>query len=374
VQHPELETLEEVRAFAAANGSLANVVVQSLDLTGMDEMLAGLDLDDAIFLGCNLGPLLHNAAGRKGALIFPRLDGVPFNPYRASLYSPEDLMGGYVPGEAETYAETLDARVYQHFLDTGRAEPPSLRETLARRLHDHAITDALHEVIEGKHIVAIMGGHGMPRTAPDYARVARISRALTREGVLMISGGGPGAMEATHLGAWLAPYDDADLDAALELLAAAPGYAPIPAWLDAAYAVRERFPAKRGAPDSVGIPTWLYGHEPPTVFASKIAKYFANSVREDGLLHIARGGVVFAPGSAGTIQEIFQDACQNHYVTAGVTSPMIFLGTAYWSWTKPVFPVLAQLAAGRPYASQLHLTDDEHDVVQRLLAARGEDA
>ncbi len=61
---------------------------------------------------------------------------------------------------------------------------------------------------------------------------------------------------------------------------------------------------------SIGIPTWLYGHEPPAPFATHIAKYFANSVREDGLLTIAKHGVIFAPGSAGTTQEIFQDATQ----------------------------------------------------------------
>jgi len=29
------------------------------------------------------------------------------------------------------------------------------------------------------------------------------------------------------------------------------------------------------------IPTWFYGHEPPDVFASAIAKYFSNALRED---------------------------------------------------------------------------------------------
>lgn len=45
---------------------------------------------------------------------------------------------------------------------------------------------------------------------------------------------------------------------------------------------------------SVAIPTWLYGHEPPNVSASLVAKYFANGVREEGLLAIAGNGVIFA--------------------------------------------------------------------------------
>jgi hypothetical protein len=100
-------------------------------------------------------------------------------------------------------------------------------------------------------------------------------------------------------------------------------------WLHRAWTVMEKFPIPNGTQDackSIGIPTWLYGHEPPAPFATHIAKYFANSVREDGLLAIARHGVIFAPGSAGTTQEVFQDAAQNHYANQGVYSPMIMFG------------------------------------------------
>lgn len=136
-------------------------------------------------------------------------------------------------------------------------------------------------------------------------------------------------MEATHLGAFLAAAGDGALPHALELLSKAPRYDD-PGWLAQAFRVMAAHPyegeADREARASFGIPTWLYGHEPPAPFATHIAKYFANSVREDGLLAIAKGGVVFSPGSAGTIQEIFQDACQNHYVTTGVVSPRALRG------------------------------------------------
>ena len=82
---------------------------------------------------------------------------------------------------------------------------------------------------------------------------------------------------------------------------------------------------------SLGIPTWLYGHEPSTPFATHIAKLFENSIREDSILTLAFGGIIYAPGSAGTVQEIFQEAVQNHYLSFGVSSPMIFLGSKYWN-------------------------------------------
>jgi len=118
--------------------------------------------------------------------------------------------------------------------------------------------------------------------------------------------------------------------------------------------------------ESLGIPTWLFGHEPPTAFATCIAKYFANSVREEGLLAIAKAGVVFTPGSAGTIQEIFQDATQNHYRSYGEPSPMVVFGVDYWIHDKPVYPLLTQLAEGQDYAELNSITESPAGVIDLL--------
>jgi predicted Rossmann-fold nucleotide-binding protein len=305
-------------------------------------------------------------------MVFPPFMGLPYVPYRSSLYTPEELYAGFEPAQPESYAQTLDARIYAHWVGQGRTNPPSILETLAQRLHDHAVTDALEELLAGegkpRRVVAIMGGHSMLRGQPDYRSVAVLARELTRRGFFMVSGGGPGAMEATHVGAWFARRSEADLDAGLAQLATAPSYKDRE-WLSRAFEVRAAFPHSaedRPACSSLGIPTWHYGHEPPNAFATHIAKYFANSVREDGLLTIATGGVVFSPGSAGTIQEVFQDACQNHYNTAGVISPMIFLGRDFWTRTRPVYPLLEHLAQGHEYARYLRLTDSVEEIVQAL--------
>jgi predicted Rossmann-fold nucleotide-binding protein len=189
----------------------------------------------------------------------------------------------------------------------------------------------------------------------------------------MASGGGPGAMEATHLGAWFAGRDDAELNSAIAMLKRAPSFQPKEAWLDSALEVVHRFPAAtNGSSESLGIPTFFYGHEPPTCFALHIAKYFANSIREDGLLAIATSGVVFAPGSAGTVQEIFQDGAQNHYCSVGDPAPMVLFGELYWKCTVPVFPLLAQMAAGRDWARLVACVDTRSDVLQRLVSFRDE--
>ena len=172
-------------------------------------------------------------------------------------------------------------------------------------------------------------------------------------------------MEATNLGAWMAAYPIEAIDQALALLEHAPDYKHI-AWWDSALDVRKRFSESPG--ESLGIPTWYYGHEPPNLFATHIAKYFSNSLREDGLLTIAHHGVIYAPGSAGTIQEVFMDACQNHYGTFGDVSAMVFLGRHYWTETKPVYPLLRSLAEGRQYGELLGIEDEEGAVVDFIVS------
>ena len=119
--------------------------------------------------------------------------------------------------------------------------------------------------------------------------------------------------------------------------------------------------------DSLGIPTWLYGHEPSTPFATHIAKFFENSIREDSILTLAFGGIIYTPGSAGTLQEIFQDAVQNHYLSFGFASPMVFLGKDFWTKEVPIYPLLEDMMARGKYKNLLlTLTDDEDEVVGAL--------
>ena len=291
---------------------------------------------------------------------------MPFSCFRNSLYTSEDLYDSYIPGTPESYHTCYDYRVYEHYLSMGKTST-DFKEILARTLHDHAMSCAMHEFLarwDERRVVGIMGGHGLPRTDPAFRKVVDISKRLTEEGYLMVSGGGPGAMEATHLGAWMAGRTMEEVDSALEILSEAPSYRDA-LWLDTAMRVRSLCPSPRYV--SLGVPTWLYGHEPATPFATHIAKYFENAIREDGILTIAKGGIIYSPGSAGTMQEIFQDAVQNHYLSFGYASPMIFLGTDYWTDEMPVYPMLQHLAEKGKYRNLLlSLTDDENDIVRTI--------
>jgi hypothetical protein len=138
-----------------------------------------------------------------------------------------------------------------------------------------------------------------------------------------VSGGGPGVMEAANLGAYLSSYESAAVDESVEILKKSPDYTKRTEYIAAALKVRKKF--KKDSGTSLAIPTWAYSDEPTGQFFSWIGKYFSNSIREDGLLAIAADGIVFAPGSAGTLQEVFQDAAHHSYWSFNTRAPMIFL-------------------------------------------------
>ncbi|MEM9986493.1 MAG: hypothetical protein AAF804_15480, partial [Bacteroidota bacterium] len=166
------------------------------------------------------------------------------------------------------------------------------------------------------------------------------------------------------LGAYFSQYEEEDLRKAIATLAQAPHYTS-PGYIAASKKVLAEFASGR---DNLAIPTWFYGHEPSNLFASHIAKYFSNSIREDKLLSISLFGVVYAPGSAGTTQEIFQEAAQNHYATFGYYSPMAFLGRERYEIKSSLFPLLKQLAWGKPYFDMLFLSDEPTEVAEFIIS------
>ncbi|WP_457965825.1 LOG family protein [Arthrobacter sp. D1-29] len=362
----EVESLDSFdRLVSAGAVEMQGWHAQALDLRGRSAALDRLDVEGAIFLGCTFDPGVEDKLRRRGALIFPRLHGVPFDPYRATLYAPQELYAGLA---GAPYEELPDALVYQWSIQPDQRH--RLDSTLASALHDHAIGDALEEftrsdVCVGRTMVGVMGGHAAQRGTPEYAQAAALGRLLAQSGKVVATGGGPGAMEAANLGAYLSGVTEPEFREALDSLGSVPGFRPsVSAWARAAAAVVERFPD--GAP-SLGIPTWFYGHEPPNYFATHIAKYFANAIREAILLELCNGGIVFLPGAAGTVQEIFQDACENYYSPREAVTPMVLVGRQHWQHEYPAWPMLRSLAAGRPMAESIFLVDS----VEEALAVLG---
>jgi predicted Rossmann-fold nucleotide-binding protein len=278
----------------------------------------------------------------------PRVDcgDIPVDPYRRTLYTPAELY------DTEPYAASIDARTYAW----SRTEPTP-NATLAQALHDHAIDGALTAWVSGRHLVGVMGGHDLDRSSPEYADAARLGWMLGQARTVA-TGGGPGAMEAANLGGFFAGSPRDDLASATASLAGVPSFRPsVDQWAAKARTVTD---GVAGRP-TLGIPTWFYGHEPPNLFATAIAKYFRNATREAILLQVCDAGIVFLPGAGGTVQEIFQDACENFYAAPESVAPMVLVGTTYWTKVLPAWPLLQALARGRPMAHHIHLVETVDD-------------
>lgn len=362
-------------------------IFKGQDLRSQDAAIAALPLADCVFLGCMMDVELTQAAAAAACLVVPSKPGLPFNPFSPGLYTPTELYDRFDPDAADptaTYRQCLDWLIYNSVVDpaTKIERPVDVDVILMRRIHDSSMTDSLNELldkVQRSKCVAIMGGHDRGRQEAVYKQTAKLALSLTNAGYFLVTGGGPGLMEAGNLGAYAAGFANAEavLDNAITQLSAAPLYND-PNWLKVGFKTWKGMgvPTDAVKSRSLGIPTWFYGHEPPNVFATDIAKYFENSVREEGLLAVSQGGIIYAEGNGGTVQEIFQDANQNYYRTYGkVKSPMILFNTDYWNPAavnfnnaadkrKQAYLLLHKLATEKKFDDYLFLSDDPVAVVK----------
>lgn len=356
----EVETLGAFDRHIGRSRGLNGWFVQSLDLRERTRVLTAVDPRGGVFLGCQFEAGVEDRLRAKGALIFPRLPDLPFDPYRGTLYDAAELYG------SGDYAASPDAAIYAW---SRTRQQRSLTDDLATALHDFALTDALDDAtvaLDPQTVVGVMGGHALQRDEAGYAAAAELGAALATSGRTVLTGGGPGAMEAANLGAYLSPWPGA-LAEALSILSPTPSYRPsIDTWVRSARSLHTRWPVEQ-AGASISIPTWFYGHEPTNVFATLVAKYFTNALREDTLLHRCRGGIVYLPGQAGTVQEIFQAVTENFYaVEPALVAPLILVGVDYWTHTYPAWPLLQSLGQGRAMGGAIHCVDSVGEALELL--------
>ncbi|PFZ67181.1 hypothetical protein COL72_28955 [Bacillus toyonensis] len=335
----------------------------------------------------------------------------PFNPIHNGLYDPFELLQNFDPDNALSVITTLDYQSFIYFQQQGRTTISDPYAAMMEALHDASIGRGLNaflasEVQAGRRPVAIMGGHREPRGSKTYRGVARIAQMLSESGFIVASGGGPGCMEAAHLGALYAGRPADSLTSAIDRLADG-SFAELPknmkevlkegppwtineefvselhAWMLPAWEIAQELKGQLTSLNrSLAVPTWHFGHEPFTPFATHVAKYFLNSIREDVLLALASCGIVYSEGRGGTIQEVFQDAAQVYYreENAPITS-MLFFDSKFWTLPEvpdgkvhmPVMDLLQQLFVGtknmteEEYKRYVRIVDDVDEVVNTII-------
>ena len=250
-----LRTLDDLFAFLRTpEHDWSKIILLGLNLrpADMDDALLKEEFDPrTAFLGCAMSVPLARKVASAGALVVPARPGLPFNPFRSKVYEAADLLKDYDLRQAASYLKTPDWICYLAAMDEGTKRKRvdlGLDDSVFLRLHDLAIEDALNEYLkprrgregESKRVVGIMGGHdrerleklkgmdGAPTSADaPYMQVALLAWRLARAGFTVATGGGPGAMEASNLGAWFASRLETDLRAAVRMLERVPRVQPV---------------------------------------------------------------------------------------------------------------------------------------------------
>jgi len=175
--------------------------------------------------------------------------------------------------------------------------------------------------------VAVFGSARTKVDSPEYATGVEVGRRLAEAGYAVITGGGPGAMEAGNKGA----LDGDGLSVGLGI----------------------ELPFEQGLNDYVDLGLNF--------------RYFF--VRKTMFVKYARGFIVL-PGGFGTLDELFE--ALTLVQTQKVTSfPIVLLGTAYWSglvdWLRDT--VIAEGKASVGDLDLLRVTDSAVEAVELIRTA-----
>jgi uncharacterized protein (TIGR00730 family) len=178
--------------------------------------------------------------------------------------------------------------------------------------------------------VSVFGSARTPVDHPEYAAGMRLGHALARAGFAVITGGGPGSMEAVNRGA--SEAGGVSVGLGIEL----PFEQRLNDWVDLGINFRYFFARK-------------------TMFV-KYAQAF-----------------VILPGGFGTLDETFEalTLVQTQKVTR---FPVILFGSQYWSglldWLRSTVEPAGKIAA--PDLGLLHVTDDVEEAVALIVEAEKE--
>ncbi|MFD5103530.1 LOG family protein [Streptomyces albidochromogenes] len=229
----------------------------------------------------------------------------------------EQRLGPVVRRGDQIQPGTTDQRLLDSDGDTGWVHTDPWR---VMRMQAELV-DGFGALAELPPAISVFGSARTPAGTPDYAAGVELGRALAEAGFAVITGGGPGAMEA----------------------------------------------ANKGARDAGGISVGLGIELPyeqginPHVDIGVNFRYFF--VRKIMFVKYAHGFVVL-PGGLGTLDELFEalTLVQTHKVTR---FPIVLFGTAYWGglvdWLRDT--VIAQGKASERDLLLFHVTDSVEEAV-----------
>ena len=176
--------------------------------------------------------------------------------------------------------------------------------------------------------VAIFGSARTPRTSPWYELAARTARLLGRKRFAIITGGGPGIMEAANKG------------------------------------------AREAGTVSIGLNIELPFEQDSNPYLDRSVNFRYFFVRKMMFVKYSHAFVVF-PGGYGSMDELFEALT---LIQTGKIKhfPVVLMGRSYWQglmdWIKDVILKEANISPGD--LSLVHVTDDPEEAVKVIVEAR----
>lgn len=179
--------------------------------------------------------------------------------------------------------------------------------------------------------ITVFGSARIGESHPYYALAQKTSELLSRAGFTIMTGGGPGLMEAANKGAQKG--------------------------------------SREGGGLSLGCNIMLPHEQKPNPYLDKVVTFYYFFVRKVMLIKYSHAYVIF-PGGFGTLDEmtealtLIQTGKLRHF-------PVVLMGTNYWAgfiqWLKA--SPLAENAIKLEDLELIHLTDDPDETLQIIMAS-----
>jgi len=231
----------------------------------------------------------------------------------------------WIDGGSSTYELPAGSQIKQERDFLMRTRTPEHEQARLEQITEEFVT-GFTELYDLGPAVTVFGSARLGEDHPYYKQCIEVGKELAKAGFAVMTGGGPGLMEAANRG------------------------------------------AKEAGGVSAGCNILLPHEQEPNPYLDKCVSFHYFFVRKVMLLKYSCGFVMM-PGGFGTLDEMFETATliQTHKMGP---FPVIGLGTAFWKeLTRLMKHMVAEGMVGHDEMDFIRFTDSPEEAVQMIIAA-----